>query len=245
MTLRDIQNKRAEVDFFDEFTKRARYDVLTQKAYDRLISFFERSIQPKPGEKVLDLGCGTGAFTEQLKRFELDLTGADISRNAIKLAKKMNPNINFVVSDIERLTFKDEYFDIVIFSAVLHHFRDFSRCASEAYRVLRRKGRFFTFDPNIRNPIIGLYRKIGSMVSIKQSHTINERLLSKEELERVFKKAGFSVSVFATSGIELKEIDKKIFKKFLFLYNLLERGLVNLPLSKSHGSHLITFGIKL
>jgi len=240
--LKDIQNKHAEADFFDDITRIGKYDALTQRAYDRLVLFFEKFIQPEAEEKVLDLGCGTGAFTEQLKRFDLDLTGVDISRNAVGFAKKMNPDIKFVVSDIERLGFKDGYFDVVIFSAVLHHFEDFSKCASEAYRVLRKGGRFFAFDPNVRNLFMRVYRNM-RFIS-RSTHTINERLLSKEELERVFKEARFSVSVIAASGIELKQANRGIFDKFLFLYNLLERGSVHIPLPQYYGSHLITYGIK-
>ncbi len=236
------QDKRAEADFFDQATADGRYDAFTQKAYDRLLLFFEKFVRPKAGEKVLDLGCGTGAFTEQLKRFGLDLTGADISGNALDLAKKINPDIKFAASDIERLSFKDGHFDIVVFSAALHHFGDFSGCASEARRVLKKEGRVFAFDPNIRNPLMRIYRNIHSAGGT--DITVNERLLSAEELEKTLTKAGFSVSVIAASGIELRRKDRGIFDGLLPLYNILERGLAYTPLARRYGSHLITYGYK-
>ena len=236
------QDKVSEAAFFDGIAQAGEYDALAQRAYDRLVLFFERFIKPEPGERLIDLGCGTGAFTKELKKFSLNMTAVDLSQGAVSSAKKNDPGCFAICSDIEKLSFADESFDIVVFSAVLHHFKDFSKCASEAYRVLKKGGRFFAFDPNIKNPFMKVYRSARSVSG--STHTVNERLLSKEELEKIFKEAGFSVSVLAISGIELRQANRGIFDKFLFFYNLLERGMALLPPARYYGSHLITYGVK-
>ncbi|MBL7071555.1 MAG: methyltransferase domain-containing protein [Candidatus Omnitrophica bacterium] len=247
------QDKVSEAAFFDGIAEAGEYDALTQRAYDRLVLFFERFIKPEPGEKLIDLGCGTGAFTKELKKFSLNITAVDLSQNAVSSAKKDNPGYSAICSDIEKLSFADESFDVVVFSAVLHHFKDFSRCASEAYRVLKKGGRFYAFDPNMRNPFMRIYRSARSGKGRRalrpvgpeaSPYTVNERLLSKEELEKAFKEAGFSASVLAVSGIELRQANRGIFDRFLTFYNLLERGMASLPLARYYGSHLITYGVK-
>src|SRR2546422_791786 len=68
-------NKKIESSFFDEFeSKYGDYDVLGELAYSRLLKKFQETIAPRAGERCIDLGCGTGAFTRRLNKFGLQLT---------------------------------------------------------------------------------------------------------------------------------------------------------------------------
>jgi len=240
-----MQNKQKEIQFFDNFEANG-YDVFNERGYNRLLAEFKKIVNPIPGEIVIDFGCGTGAFTNKLKKFGLDCTGIDISSKCIEYARKKNPGIKFEVQDIEKTNLRSNSADIVIFSGVLHHFSNFFSAVKEAHRVLRKGGRVFGYDPNKRNPIMWLYRDKKSPVHSTQGKTENERLLEAEEIYYVFKKAGFGhVVVRAVSDIGFKYVDSKIARLAIPLYNFTEYIADKTPFAKKYGSFLISKGEKL
>lgn len=107
----------------------------------------------KEGMQVLDAGCGNGRNSRYLIEAGLYLYGADSSVQAIKqirgLARELAPALpeeNFVVADLAKLPYPDQYFDVVICSAVLHfasseeHFR---AIVHELWRTLKPGGMLF------------------------------------------------------------------------------------------------------
>ena len=238
------QNKTDEIKFFNIFAKRSEYDVFTRNGYEKLLNLFSNLVRPRKGERLVDLGCGTGAFTKQLRRYELDLTGIDISEECINLAGKSGPGIEFLAGDMERTNFKNESFDIVVFSGVLHHFTDFTKAVQEACRILKKGGRCFAYEPNKRNPLMWLYRDERSPIRSKAGKTPNERLLTSEEINRIFKAQGFSVIVEATSGITFRYVEGKMARILMPVYNLFEKWFDKTCLARKYGSFLVLCGVK-
>ncbi len=77
-----------EIRFFDRFeSEHGEYDVLAESSYDRILDAFAKTLRPRPGMTCVDLGCGTGAFTRRLRRFDLSVTGVDISPLSIERAR--------------------------------------------------------------------------------------------------------------------------------------------------------------
>lgn len=99
--------------------------------------------------KVLDVGCGAGAFTGLLKcrRPELEVYGVDISRKAIKIAKRDFPNINFSVASAYQLPFSDNFLDGAVMECVLEHLEDPAKALVELKRVLKPEGLFYSITP--------------------------------------------------------------------------------------------------
>ena len=64
-----------------------------------------------PGEKILDLGCGSGRFYKVLKEKEISYFGIDFSEKLIEIAKQKYPKGRFQVADILNLPFPNNYFD--------------------------------------------------------------------------------------------------------------------------------------
>ena len=62
------QNKAKEIAFFDAHAAADEYDVFTPQANARLIAAFVRLSRLPRGARIADLGCGSGAFTELLRR---------------------------------------------------------------------------------------------------------------------------------------------------------------------------------
>src|SRR5262245_43837964 len=112
-----------EVDFFDAMvSERGEYDVLSEAAYARLIRLFRRWIQPCAGERCLDLGCGTGAFTRRLRIFDLSLQGMDISPKSVELANRTATSESYLCGDVTATGLPTGTYDILVYSGILHHF---------------------------------------------------------------------------------------------------------------------------
>lgn len=97
---------------------------------------------------VLDVGCGTGETLLYLKDQGLaeNVNGVDRSLLAVRYANKRGLK-NVRQGEAERLTYKDNSFDLVLFLDVLEHIKDDARAVSEAKRVLRPGGRIIVTSP--------------------------------------------------------------------------------------------------
>ena len=245
-----MQDKAKEKDFFDTFSSARDYDVFTSHGYKTLLREYVRLIPFSTGAKirVIDLGCGTGAFTRKFKEISAgsyDFFGLDLSLPSLRLAAELAPGIHFCGGDIEQCGFKDESFDIVLFSGVLHHFSDFQLCLREGYRILKNGGCVLSFDPNGKNPAMWLYRHPSSPFFSPQGKTANERLLSGAEIGSALKKAGFTnVIARCKSGITFKYVASTVGRFLLPFYNLLEILWGISPLAAKYGSFVIGYGEK-
>ncbi|MCL0098231.1 class I SAM-dependent methyltransferase, partial [Dehalococcoidia bacterium] len=101
-------------------------------------------LQPKQGEKVLDVACGSGILTFKIAEKGCHAYGIDISSDAINsaqyLAEREKISCEFKVSDAESLSFPDGYFDKVVCSSSLEHFQDDLNALKEMNRVLKTNG---------------------------------------------------------------------------------------------------------
>jgi tellurite methyltransferase len=106
-----------------------------------------------PGMRVLDAGSGAGRNLVYLLRTGFDVFAADGDAAAIDAVRRMAstlaphlPPDNFRAEPIERMTFPDDFADVVISSAVLHFARDsaqFDAMLRGTWRVLRPGGMLF------------------------------------------------------------------------------------------------------
>lgn len=96
-------------------------------------------LDPKPGERILDLGCGDGVLTEQIAQRGATTVGVDASPAMIEAARARGLDARLV--NAEGLTFAEE-FDGVFSNAVLHWVKDADAAIAGVYRALRHRGRF-------------------------------------------------------------------------------------------------------
>ncbi|MDN3492608.1 class I SAM-dependent methyltransferase [Winogradskyella bathintestinalis] len=110
--------------------------------------FVENNVKIKPGQKILDIGCGPGDILEFLPK--VDYTGIDLDANYIAQAKKKYGNKGqFKCAGVDGLDLEENHtFDIVISAGVLHHLTD-EQCFNLfeiAVKALKPNGRFISFD---------------------------------------------------------------------------------------------------
>ncbi|HEX6942904.1 MAG TPA: class I SAM-dependent methyltransferase [Gemmatimonadaceae bacterium] len=94
--------------------------------------------------RILDLGCGTGRFTEALAaRFNAEVIGLDPSQKMLELARKKqhDARVQYQLGRAENIPLESASFDLVFMSMSLHHFNDMTVAARECRRVLRNSGR--------------------------------------------------------------------------------------------------------
>ncbi len=240
-----MQNKKAEKAFFAEFAADRKYDVFDERGYQRLLQEFSRLVRSSRGERFLDIGCGTGAFTGRLTRLGLTGVALDLSLHNVRLASSEFPEADFLAGDAEALPFSDNQFDIVTFSGILHHLASMHGALAESYRVLKPGGRLFAYDPNGRNPAMWLYRNPRSPFSSREGWTVNERLLLSEDIESGLHRAGFrdAISV-AVSGISYIYVKNSVLRRLLTIYNIFDTCLDKTPLSRRHGAFLISYATR-
>jgi trans-aconitate methyltransferase len=98
-------------------------------------------LAPQPGERILDVGCGTGHLTSQIAELGTQVVGVDQSREMVRAASTAYPNLKFEVADARNLSFCDE-FDAVFSNATLHWIREPVRVIKGIEQSLRSGGRF-------------------------------------------------------------------------------------------------------
>jgi 2-polyprenyl-3-methyl-5-hydroxy-6-metoxy-1,4-benzoquinol methylase len=101
------------------------------------------------GERVLDLGCGTGDLAAALAGTGADVVAADVAQAALARAHGRHPGLELRKLEIDgELPFADGAFDVVWSSEVIEHVADTARWLSEVRRVLAPTGRVLLTTPN-------------------------------------------------------------------------------------------------
>ncbi|HEY2933989.1 MAG TPA: methyltransferase domain-containing protein [Acidobacteriota bacterium] len=116
--------------------------------YDQSHSFvFERGLEvvslldPRPGERILDVGCGTGHLTHQISKAGARVVGLDHSPAMLAAARAHYPDLELIQGDASNFSFTG-HFDAVFSNAVLHWVRDADRAAACIAAVLNAGARF-------------------------------------------------------------------------------------------------------
>lgn len=140
-------------------------DILEQPVLRTLLPRLE-------GLKILDIGCGMGQFTLYCaQQGAQQVIGADISKKMIEFAKKQNNHIKteFICSAVEDLSFKNESFNLVVSSLVLHYVKNYREVISNIHKILDVSGIFiFSMEhPMVtsQNPMQGwIYDELGKKI---------------------------------------------------------------------------------
>lgn len=97
-------------------------------------------LAPKPGERIVDLGCGTGHLARRIAGAGATVVGLDQSESMVAQARQNYPDLTFVVGDARDFRF-DEPFDAIFSNAVLHWVSPPEKAAECMARALKQGGR--------------------------------------------------------------------------------------------------------
>lgn len=98
-------------------------------------------LEPRAGERILDLGCGPGQLTKKISESGAQVVGVDSSPSMIGQARQNFPELKFVLQDAAAMTFDNE-FDAVFSNAALHWMLDPAAVVKAVAKALKPGGRF-------------------------------------------------------------------------------------------------------
>jgi ubiquinone/menaquinone biosynthesis C-methylase UbiE len=151
-----------------------------------------------PGDRALDLGCGTGDFTAALARAGADAVGADVAEAALERARSRHRGLPFRLVPFDGpLPFDDGSFDLVWSSEVIEHVADTARWLSEVRRVLVPGGRLLLTTPSHGRVRVAL----GGVERFSEPLGDHLHLYTKRSLRTLLSEFGFGeVMVRAVDG---------------------------------------------
>lgn len=117
----------------------------TRKADPFLTNKLIEHLSPKKDGVYLDIGCGTGNYTNELEKSGLQLIGIDPSEKMLEKARLKNSNVDWRLGTVENIELSDNSVDGVIGSLTIHHWTDLQKGFSELYRVLMPDGGIVIF----------------------------------------------------------------------------------------------------
>jgi 2-polyprenyl-3-methyl-5-hydroxy-6-metoxy-1,4-benzoquinol methylase len=102
----------------------------------------------RPGERVLDVGCGEGWFAAELASAGVEVVGIDVAEEPLRRARARHPDLDMRIVDAEGpWPFKDASFDVVWAGETIEHVADTAGWLSEVRRVLRSGGGLLLSTP--------------------------------------------------------------------------------------------------
>jgi len=199
------------------------------------LEFLDEISLLKPEDKILEIGCGIGSIVNELSNKNYDITGTDISSNAISYGLKKYDNINLQVQPAESLSFDDKSFNIVLSFDLFEHIREIDKHISEVFRVLVPGGYYLFQTPNKYSNVIFETLSHKSL-KWKRAHP---SLHTPRQLNKRLVKHGFEVTFIKMNPINEYTLSK-IKKKLGFLSSIFK--LINfryLPLSLQTNLYVI------
>jgi demethylmenaquinone methyltransferase/2-methoxy-6-polyprenyl-1,4-benzoquinol methylase len=161
-----LTNKTPETEVHDLFSRVApKYDLMNnivslgvQKHWRQV---FFKKLQVKKTDRCLDLCCGTGDITIGLAQRAATVVGLDFNQQMLTLAQQKiaaahwQGSIQLVQGDAMQLPFRDQSFDCVTIAFGLRNVPDAGKTIAEAYRVLKKGGKFAVIEMSQpTNPVI-------------------------------------------------------------------------------------------
>lgn len=145
-------------DAFDQQAKSYNTDFVGSRANRNHYAKIRRvaeAIHVKPGDRVLEIGTGTGLHAQWLiEQTGCKYTGTDISPAMLEQARgTLGDEVELVVTAAESLPFDEGRFDAVYCSGTLHHVADKAQGVREMARVVKPGGHVVLSEPNRWNPL--------------------------------------------------------------------------------------------
>jgi ubiquinone/menaquinone biosynthesis C-methylase UbiE len=117
----------------------------TRKADAYLINRLLHHLNPDKNGQYLDMGCGTGNYTDALQKKGFKFIGIDPSKRMLEKAKSRNQQISWRIGTAENTGLESASIDGLMASLTLHHWPDLKKGVAELFRVLKEGGMMIIF----------------------------------------------------------------------------------------------------
>jgi len=221
---RKVDNRYSK-EYFDHLRKD--YEKKCRWTQDRIKNVMKLA-QVKPGELILDLGCGVGTFMIECSKARAVVTGIDASDLALKVAKELfkrygRGKAEFIKADVSFLPFENEAFDGIICADLIEHLMPdtYMRMIFECNRVLKKAGRLSIYLPNPAH-LFEILRRHNLILRRDESHI---HFKNSEYLKTTLQEARFDVirSYFKPSHIPIFNLVERLLMFTPFISSLFRR----------------------
>ncbi len=198
-----------EREGWSESGRAARYDSFIARVTARIAEPLLDAAQVHGGARLLDVACGTGSLVAAAESRDANAVGVDISPDMVSFARSRHPSLHFEVGDAEALPFADDSFDCAVAAFLLHHVPEPQRVVRELARVARRAA-VAQWDALDRARLLGVVSEAIRDVGVASGGPtgVSRELLAREdELERLFRAAGFDEVRIRTVAFEHRAAD--------------------------------------
>lgn len=197
------------------------------RGLERRLELLRRHVDLE-GKRILDIGCGVGAFVRRLGEFSSDIVGTDIDRESVRRGSQALPNLALALG--EHMPFKDGTFEVILLHEVLEHVDNDVETLNEARRLLAPGGRIVIFCPNRLYPFethgifLGKRYVFGNVPlvnwlpdAVRNRLVPHARTYSYRRLHRVYRRAGLRATVhtYVFPGFDHVMASRKIVGKAL------------------------------
>jgi 2-polyprenyl-3-methyl-5-hydroxy-6-metoxy-1,4-benzoquinol methylase len=119
------------------YKKHANTNPIQKMLIGNFYNTFYKMVKPLRANSILDVGCGEGFTLKKLEEKKIGKMneGIDYSSDAIKIGKKIYPELNLKKGDVYKLDYKDNSFDLSICTEVLEHLENPTKAVEEIRRV--------------------------------------------------------------------------------------------------------------
>ena len=175
------------------------------------------SMKPKSNKKLIDVACGTGDIAKlfsDLTSGECKIQCVDPNRKMISIGRqklKNYKNISWKIATAEKLPFRENQFDYYVISFGLRNTKNLNKTLSEAFRVLKKGGRFFCLEfSKINNEYLDFfYQNYSKLIPIVGEFIVGD----KKPYEYLIK----SINEFINQDELLELMEKNKFEKCKYL----------------------------
>ncbi len=146
-------------NFFDKIARY--YDSAFGNWIKKMQSNIIKNSKLKNNARILDAGCGTGNLLSLLEeRNSFELYGIDISKEMLGIARKKLRKTKLKIEPVEKLSFKDNFFDYIFSIDAFHHYSDKEKSMNNFYSALKRNGKLIVVDVDFGLYLNKLFHKL-------------------------------------------------------------------------------------
>lgn len=192
-------NTKFDEKYFHSIEK-ASVQERTNREFEHILAI----ATPRSGEKVLDIGCGTGAFGKTIltKNDKIEVFFSDIS----PVAEEYLKGFNFSCSPAENTDYPDDYFDKVYCLHTISHVVDKNKVAKELLRITKPGGTVVIIGPN---KYYVLLMKLASFVGMIPKYNFDKTakwLLTSNNVSRLLVSGGWKIVKVMYFGHYIKKL---------------------------------------
>lgn len=180
------------------------YDGMSLEEWQKMVHFFLGKININATDKVLEVGCGAGAFVKEIESCQ-EICGIDYSDSAITAINEIL-NGNFIKAEANAIPFPDNYFDKILSFAVFFYFDSYEYAQAafeEMVRVVKPGGTIFIGDINDLGK-----KELAIELRGESSQQRKSKYLSKKEVGHLYFDKAFFESLAKEHGLSITFIDQ-------------------------------------